>query len=232
MADRGDSSECRSAAAAEIPVERAELLRALSAEQRVQVLLLLRVRRFERQRVLYVEGAEAESLWILRSGRVRLYKTSTDARATTLELLEPGRAFGALSALAEPLYASSAESVTAGSAWLLPRPVLLRVLAEEPRLVVEVLSIVTSRLREAHERLRSFASDSAAARLAGALIDAARGGEAQVTRRALAEAAGTTVETAIRVLRRLEREGVVEGGGAGHVRIADAAALRRVAGRA
>ena len=102
-------------------------------ELRTKTLPLLRVQRFERQRALYFEGGEAESLWILRSGRVRLYKTSADGRATTLELLDPGRAFGALSALAEPLYASSAESVTAGSAWLLPRPVLLRILAEEHR---------------------------------------------------------------------------------------------------
>jgi CRP-like cAMP-binding protein len=36
-------------------------------------------------------------------------------------------------------------------------------------------------------------------------------GDAHVTRRALAEAAGTSVETAIRVLRRFEREGLVRG---------------------
>jgi len=50
-----------------------------------------------------------------------------------------------------------------------------------------------------------------------------------VTRRALAEAAGTTVETAIRVLRRFEREGLLEGQ-VGLLRVVDADALRRVAG--
>jgi len=50
-----------------------------------------------------------------------------------------------------------------------------------------------------------------------------------VTRRALAEAAGTTVETAIRVLRRFEREGLLHGE-IGLLRILDVAALRRIAG--
>jgi len=49
-----------------------------------------------------------------------------------------------------------------------------------------------------------------------------------VTRRALAEAAGTTVETAIRVLRRFEREGLLSGE-VGLLRVADIATLRRIA---
>jgi DNA-binding transcriptional regulator YhcF (GntR family) len=50
-----------------------------------------------------------------------------------------------------------------------------------------------------------------------------------VTRRALAEAAGTTVETAIRVLRRFEREGLLEGE-VGLLRVVDVETLRRLAG--
>jgi CRP-like cAMP-binding protein len=49
-----------------------------------------------------------------------------------------------------------------------------------------------------------------------------------VTRRALAEAAGTTVETAIRVLRRFEREGLVRGE-VGRVHLLDERALRKMA---
>jgi CRP/FNR family transcriptional regulator len=50
-----------------------------------------------------------------------------------------------------------------------------------------------------------------------------------VTRRQLAEAAGTTVETAIRVLRRLEREGLVRSE-SGRIEVLDAGALQRLAG--
>jgi CRP/FNR family transcriptional regulator len=186
-------------------------------------------RRVERQRVLFFEGEPAESLWVLRRGEVRLYKASANGRVTTLETLGPGRIFGAISALEQETYPASAEGVTAGVAWCLPRGVLLRLLAEHPRLGVEVLRIVSGRLHEAHERLRSFAHDPAPARLARALLDATRDGEAHVTRRALAEAAGTTVETAIRVLRRFEREGVLRGE-VGLLRVIDIATLKRLAG--
>ena len=62
-----------------------------------------------------------------------------------------------------------------------------------------------------------------------ALLEASCDGDAHVTRRALAEAAGTTVETAIRVLRRFERDGVLQGR-VGLVRVLDRAALERLAG--
>jgi CRP-like cAMP-binding protein len=58
---------------------------------------------------------------------------------------------------------------------------------------------------------------------------AVRSGDARITRRALAEAAGTSVETAIRVLRRFHREGIIRGA-VGHVSVLDLPALRRIAG--
>jgi CRP-like cAMP-binding protein len=64
--------------------------------------------------------------------------------------------------------------------------------------------------------------------MARALLDSVDGERIETTRRLLGEAAGTTVETAIRVLRRFERAGWIEGG-VGWVRILDRAALERVA---
>jgi len=212
----------------EIELVEAEFFRALDPDALAHLRPVVRERRFERHRVLFFEGQPAEHLWVLRRGGVRLYKSSSEGRITTLEALGPGEIFGALSALDELSYPASAEALTEGLAWCVPKPRVLRLIAEQPRLAVEILQIVSRRLREAHERLRSFAHDPAPARLARALLRAATEGEARVTRRALAEASGTTVETAIRVLRRFEKEGLIRGE-VGRVRVLDAKALQRVA---
>jgi CRP/FNR family transcriptional regulator len=214
----------------EIRIEKAEFFRALKPEQLERIRSLLRPRRFERRHVLFFEGQPADYLWVTRRGEVRLYKSSPDGRITTLEVLVPGQIFGAIASPDQKIYPASAEAITDGRAWCLPRAVLLSLVAEDPRLAVEVLQIVSRRLHEAHERLRSFAHDPAPARLARALVRSARDGDAHVTRRALAEAAGTTVETAIRVLRRFERDGIVRGE-VGLVHVLDESALRRIAGR-
>jgi CRP-like cAMP-binding protein len=119
---------------------------------------------------------------------------------TTLETLGPGQIFGAISALDRETYPASAEAVTGGAAWCLPRSTLLRLLAEQPNLGIEILRVVSSRLHEAHDACAPFLINSAA----GALLEATHGARL-ASRAARSPAAGTTVETAIRVMRRFER---------------------------
>jgi CRP/FNR family transcriptional regulator len=215
----------------EIALEQAELFRALAPDTLARIRPHLRERAFHRQRVLFREGDPATSLWAVRRGAVRIYHVSAEGRPTTLATHGPGEIFGALSALDDPHYPVSAEAVEEGFAWCLARAVLLRMLEEDARVGIELLRIVSTRLRSAHLQLHSFAHDRAPARLARALLGALRGQEACVTRRELAEAAGTSVETAIRVLRRFERDGLVQGE-IGRIQVIDADALRRLAGPA
>lgn len=210
---------------AEAEIQKAEFFRALSADRLARIEPLLCERRFKRHQVLYFEGDACDRLWVVRRGEIRLYKASHNGRITALDVLRPGEIFGAISPQEQPRYTSSAESLSEGSAWWLPAASVQRLIEAEPRLAVEVLGVVSRRLREAHERLRSFAQDPAPGRLARALLQAASDGEAHVTRRDLAESAGTTVETAIRVLRRMERAGIVHGE-VGRVKVLDEAALR------
>jgi CRP/FNR family cyclic AMP-dependent transcriptional regulator len=213
----------------EIDLRKAEFFRGMSPGLFGRVEHQVQEKRFERQKVLYFEGQPAEHLWVIGSGEVRLYKSSPAGRITTLEMLTPGQMFGAVSALDQDLYTASAEGVRGGIAWRLPRRTVLRLIGEEPALAVDILVVTSRRLREAHNRLRSLATDPAPARLARALLRASREGQARVTRRALAEASGTTVETAIRVLRRFEREGLIAGK-VGLVQVVDEVALLRIAG--
>jgi CRP/FNR family transcriptional regulator len=194
-----------------IALRRAEFFRALPPDRLEQIEPMLIIKTFKRGKVLYFEGQPADLLWTVCSGQIRLYKSSSDGRITSLDVLESGQLFGAVSALRSEDYPCSAEAVKDGSAWCLPRRTFLRLLSEVPATSVEVLEVVSRRLSDAHERVRSFAHDSAASRLAQALLRAARDGEAIVTRRALAETAGTTVETSIRVLRSFERDHLIEG---------------------
>jgi len=211
-----------------IGLEEAEFFRALGPEALAHVQELVLDKRLERRKVLFFAGEPADYLWVVREGEVRLYKSSPGGRHATLETLRPGEAFGALSALDEDRYPASAEAMSDGAAWCLRRNAMLSLLQDEPQLAVEVVRIVSGRLHGAHERLRSFAHDPAPARLAAALLNAVRQGEAEVTRRALAETAGTTVETAIRVLRRFEREGIIQSE-VGHVTVLDDSELHRLA---
>ncbi|MBW2245565.1 MAG: Crp/Fnr family transcriptional regulator [Deltaproteobacteria bacterium] len=209
-------------------LENAEFFRALGPERRSSVSHMVLEKTLRRGRILFLEGNPADYLWVVKQGEVRLYKASPNGRLMTLEILRPGEMFGAVSALDQDCYTASAEVVNDGIAWIIPRRVMLKLVAEVPTAAIEILVVASRRLHDAHERLRSVAHDPARARLAQALLRASQGGKAEVTRRALAEAAGTTVETAIRVVRRFEREGVIAGE-VGRVTIIDVDTLKDIA---
>ena len=83
--------------------------------------------------------------------------------------------------------------------------------------------MVGRRLRDAHDSVKSLAVDPVEARLAATLLRLARDGRKakqgvelpfHPTRQSLADMAGTTVETTIRIVSRWLKEGLVEDDGA------------------
>ena len=224
VAERGDS----------VALSDAEFFRCLSPEQLAWAQQRIKTRQFYPRRRLFSEGQAAAHLWVVERGCVRLIKSSAKGQVTALETLLPGEMLGLWSAAPDEEYAASAEGVTEGRVWRLSKSAVQELVGREPSLAAEMVGVIAERLREAHDRLHSFAYDAVPSRLASALlsVDAGTvdGQGARVTRRVLAEASGTTVETAIRVLRRFEKEGLIRGE-VGAIHVLDAARLGEIAGR-
>ena len=207
-----------------IPLESVELFRSIRGARLEWLRSMLQLRSFGEGDYLYMEALPAEYLWMVRAGEVRTVKNSASGRVMALELFQPGEVFGMAAIMQRDSYTESAQGVIRGQVWRAPRRAVAELAREEPQLGNEILAIVARRLQNAHDRISSVATDSVAARLARTLLESAEDGRLQMTRRTLGEFVGTTVETAIRVLRRFERRGWIEGN-VGWVRILDPQAL-------
>jgi CRP/FNR family transcriptional regulator len=209
-------------------LEETELFQRLGPERLGRIRSHLKLQPYFPREYLYFEGQPAEHIWLVRSGEVRTVKGSRSGRVMTLEHLRPGDLFGVASVLNESFYTDAAEGMVEGEVWRLPRRNVLQLLRDEPELLQDLLGVVARRLERAHDRLCSFAHDSVPARIARLLLAEPDSEKIEMTRRALGDEAGTTVETTIRVLRSFERNRWVEGG-VGWVRVMDRSALERIA---
>jgi CRP/FNR family transcriptional regulator, nitrogen oxide reductase regulator len=203
-------------------------LAAASREQRLQA----------RERV-FTEGDPARWFCLVIEGHVRIFRQSSAGKDVVLELLGPGEPFGAVAALEQRPYPASAQATEPALILKIQDDVVRRVAERHAGLVREVALMIGRRLRAAHDAVKSLAVDPVEARLAATLLRLAeREGTAEpgrialrvpVTRQTLADMSGTTVETAIRVIARWQREGLV-GQADGRFVLADVDALRTLAG--
>ena len=168
---------------------------------------------------IFMEGDAAESLCIVRSGRVRIVRHSKAGKDVILELLGPGEIFGGVAVIENRPYPASAQAVEASVILKIPAQALIAVSDRHPSVIRELALMMARRLRTAHNSVKSLAIDPVEARLAAMLLRLAeRDGQRDqrglalpfhLTRQSLADMCGTTVETTIRVMSRWSRDGLV-----------------------
>lgn len=187
-----------------------------------------KVRRVPAGTPLCEAGQPARELWVLLEGRVRVCRPLGDGSSVSLEMMLPGEAFG-LPALACWRYPSDIEAVEDSVVAALPRAAALAEMERAPALARAVLEMLGRRLAFLEAQV-TLSRRPVATRLAAALsyLGAKFGREVPLTRAEIGALAGTTPESAIRGLKRFEREGLIAGARVG-VRLVEPEALRRLA---
>jgi CRP/FNR family transcriptional regulator len=189
---------------------------------------------------IFMDGDPSEWLFIVRSGRIKIVRHSRAGRDVVLELLGPGEVFGGVAVIERRAYPASAQATEPTVVVKVPQEAIVALAERQPALIREIALLIGRRLRGAHDSVTALAVDPVEARLAAALVrlgdrQGTRRGDGialpfPLTRQSLADMTGTTVETAIRVVSRWLKEGLVADDD-GHLVLRDVEALRaRAAG--
>lgn len=187
---------------------------------------------------VFMEGDPAAWVCIVESGHVKIVRHSRTGKDVVLELLGPGEIFGGVAVMERRPYPAAAQATETSSVLKIPAAAALALAERHPSVVREMALMIGRRLRAAHDSVKSLSVDPVEARLAAAVVRLAEreGSRDRVgvtlpfhlTRQSLADMTGTTVETAIRVVSRWVRDGIVADHG-GHLVLRDVDALRALA---
>jgi CRP-like cAMP-binding protein len=195
-------------------------------------------------RVFYRPEEPGEVLFILKEGRVQLYRISPEGKKLVISTLGPHTLFGEMALLGAKMHNTFAEALEDCLICVMSRTDLERLIINKPQVAVRILEVTGKRLREAEERLENMAFKGIPARLANLLLrladeqageqtgeqDGADGNNEIVglTHQDLAESVGTYRETATQVLNDLKADGLIEIGRK-RITILDRARLSEVA---
>jgi CRP/FNR family transcriptional regulator len=179
-------------------------------------------RHFEAGEVVFREGDQSDTCYIVRTGHVRAIREHTDGRTITLATFGPGEIFGELAIFDEERRSATIECLDETDLVAILANDMRRMLREHPDIAVKLLAALSRRLRETNERLTRQSFQTVQSRVASVLAElviAARSegaGEADVlitaTQADLAQLAGSSRESASRFLAVLERAGIITQG--------------------
>ncbi len=158
----------------EIPyVNAGDIFQELQPEQRAQVERLISYSTYPPGQILHSPNEYGEQLFVLRSGRVRLYKLSPEGRALTLVVLEPVTIFGEMTLVGQWMHDSFAETMIESVIGLMGRNALRQILATYPQVALSFMELMGQRLRAMESKLADIAFKSVPQRLATVLLNLA-----------------------------------------------------------
>jgi CRP-like cAMP-binding protein len=198
---------------------RVSLFRDLVPRERQDIQGLFHGRRLERDQIIFLEGDAAEYVYVVFEGKVKIVKQAPTGREMILEVFASGDVFGGATLLF-PCHPATAVSMEPGTLLCLPRLDYLALLRRFPPMAFQIIELLRRRLGEAHQVIRGLTGERVESRVARLLFKLADkigvpgdGGtrlELQLTRQDIADMVGCTLETAIRVLSRWQKEGLIK----------------------
>ena len=191
-----------------------ELFQDLSDKEMAELDRVTTMTNVPKGRVFYRPEEPTEVLFILKQGRVQLYRISPEGKKLVITTLGPGTLFGDMALLGQWMHNTFAEAVEDCLICVMSRTDLERQVVRKPEVALRMLDITSRRLREAEGRLEDLAFKGIPARLASLLLRLSEEQEGEritgLTHQDLAETVGTYRETATQVLNDLKSQGLID----------------------
>jgi CRP-like cAMP-binding protein len=176
----------------------------------------LREKSFAKGELLFFEGNQCQRIFIVRSGRVKLFRSSASGREQTLMTLETSDTCCCNPGTANWTCTSSAEALVPTTVWYLSVPNYVRILTTYPKVRQAINELFADRLRNFSALIEEVSLKDAKKRLVRFLLDMLDQNQNKsdlyvpFTREELAQRLGTARETVARHLSQLVQDGLIE----------------------
>jgi CRP/FNR family transcriptional regulator len=191
-------------------------------------------KKYRKGQTLFAEGSKATGLFVIISGKVKVYKLSLEGKEQILHIFSSGDFFGEVPMFAGGSYPAHAESLEAGRVLFFPRDAFVELLQTEPSLALNMLGILSHRLRRFTHLIEDLSLKEVPGRLAAYFLylsnrtGASDTFELDITKAQLASVLGTIPETLSRILSRMNQQQLIQVEGR-RITIIDRQALENLA---
>jgi CRP/FNR family cyclic AMP-dependent transcriptional regulator len=187
----------------------------LSDAERESIGKLAVSRNYKKNTLVICEGDLSDSLYIILSGKVKVFLSDEDGKEVTLTTQKEGEYFGELAMLDEAPRSASVMTVESTKLAVISKSAFDECLENNPKIALTIIRGLAHRLRDLTENVRNLALMDVYGRVARTLLDMAEeDGDKQVikqklTQREIASMVGASREMVSRILRDLSVGGYI-----------------------
>ncbi len=184
-----------------------------------ELALILVAQTIPKGHTIFLEGDEGAGFYVVAAGRVKIFKLSRDGKEQILHVFGPYEPFGEVPVFAGQRFPANAEALDDSRLFFFPRAGLLELIQRHPALALNMLAVLSRRLRQFTVLVEDLSLKEVPARLAAyflVLSERADGADTvalDLTKGQLAALLGTIPETLSRVLTRLGKNGFIAADG-------------------
>jgi len=187
----------------------------LPEEQLDKVAAIAVSKTYERGEQIFFEGEEGKGFYMVVDGQVKIYKMSLDGKEHILHIFGPGEPIGEVPVFHGKPFPANAMALVRSRLLFFPRQQFVDLVAANPYLALNILAMLSLRLRRFAAKIESLSLKEVPGRLADYLLYLAeeQGSTARVTldipKGQLASLLGTIPETLSRIFARMTEEGLI-----------------------
>ena len=189
---------------------------------------------FHRGQIVFSEGDDGTGFYVVISGRVKIFKLSPEGKEQILHIFGPGDPFGEAAVFSGQHFPANAEAMESSRIFFFPRESFSDLIEDNPSLALNMLAILSKRLRRFANLIDDLSLKEVPGRLAAHLLylsgqsEGSEQLELNITKTQLASLLGTIPETLSRIVGKMSKQGLIESDGR-RIKILDHVALEELA---
>lgn len=197
-------------------IARVPLFEGLPPAQLEDLAMIVTDQVFQKGQTIFSEGEDGNGFFVVISGRVKIFKLSAEGKEQILHFFGPGEPFGEVPVFAGQHFPAHAEAMEETRVFFFPRKSFVDLIKRNPSLALNMLAVLSKRLRRFTALIDDLSLKEVPGRLAAYLLylsDQNKGAkelDLTITKAQLASLLGTIPETLSRILGKLSSQGLIE----------------------
>ena len=192
------------------------IFRGLPEDRLKEIRRIAKDKFYDKGKAIFIEGDEGNGFYVVVAGSIKIYKISLEGKEQILHIYGPGNPFGEVPVFSGQHFPANAQALVKSHLLFFPRDAFMDLITKNPSLAMNMLAVLSMRLREFTVQIENLSLKEVPGRLASYLIYLSEEQRTEnkifltISKGQLASLLGTIPETLSRILTKMNSKDLIE----------------------